>query len=172
MSVSRRAVAVAVKLLESDLDFHNVLRTSDGNLSLEGATNNWKTSPQGVGGYDEAVGQLEIWWTVTFESRDWGIKDIVPVVKKLQLDGWFEYADANGDMADSGERFHYEYPAERSSNEEIGPDVDEPTPANVYRLAELDWKVKTIVDPYAETRTVFAPKAEVNLTRREIKITF
>lgn len=164
---------MAARLLESDLDFHSILQTAEGNLSIEGATSSWQASPQGHGRYDEAVGQLEIWWGVEFEARSWGIKDIVPFVKKLTLDGWFEYADDDGDMVDSGERFHFDYPeAEHRPSDKVGLDVDAPTPGNVYRLADPKWKVETEVDRYAKERTMFSPQAEVDLTRRIIKITF
>jgi len=165
---------MAARLLESDMDFYNILQTSEGNLTVEGATNSWKTNSQGAGAYDEAVGQLEVWWGVEFEARSWGIKDIVPFVKKLKLDGWFEYADDSGDMVDSGERFHYEYPEQRAAapEQKIGPDVDAPTPANVYRLADPKWEVETEVDRQSNNRTTFVPQAEVDLNRHKIKITF
>jgi len=166
-----QAALIAARLLEDEgLDFYNVLQTSEGNLTISGATPEYRQAPGN--GYDEAVGQLEVWWSVEIEARTWGIKDIVPYVKKLVLDGWFEMADEAGDMKDTGVTFHYEYPEKEQAKPEIGPDPDAPTPDNIYRLAQPKWKVETGVDRHRKERTTFVPEAEVDLTKHTIEILF
>lgn len=155
---------MAAALLESDLEFYNILQPSEGLLELHGS--GLPNQPDA-----EAFGQLEIWWSVEIEARTWGIKDIMPYVKKLVLDGWYEVPDAEGDMVESDERFHYEYP-EQDQPKHIGPDVDAPTPDNVVRLATPKWTVEYAVDPYEKSRTSFSPKAEVDLRKRSIEIKF
>lgn len=168
-----RAAAVAARLLEDEgLDFYSVLQTSEGNLTISGATPEYEqTAPIGDG-YSEGVGQLEVWWSVEFETRNWGIKDIVPHVKKLVLDGWFQEANADGDMIDTKVTFHFEYPKDSDFNLKIGSDPDAPTPDNVYRLAKPKWKVEAGIDRYRKERTTFVPQAEVDLSKRIIEILF
>jgi len=167
-----RAAVVAARLLEDEgLDFYNKLETSEGNLTIEGATAEWQQAPGG-NRYDEAVGQLEIWWTVEIEARSWGIKDIMPFVKKLRLDGWFRAEDEEGDMQDTDVTFQYEYPEAKQPTPQIGPDPDAPTPDNVVRLATPKWKLDYRVDPYRKERTTFSPTAEVNLSKYTIEILF
>lgn len=158
-----RSAITAARLLEDDaLEFYNVLDPSEGNLELYYDTR---------GGYVEAVGQLEIWWTVVIEARRWGIKDISPFAKKLVLDGWYKEADEEGDMVDTGETFHYEYP-EKKETAKIGLDPDAPTPGNVFRLAAPKWTVEFGVNQTRNERTMFVPEATVHLDKRTIRIEF
>ena len=153
----RAALAVAC-LLESDLEFYNVLHPSEGNLTLYGG---------GRGPDDTPFGQMEVWWSVDIEARSWGIKDITVHVSKLVLDGWFE--DENG--RSTGELFRHEYP-EKKEPLEIGANPDAATPDNVYRLAQPKWKVEWSLDSSKKSRTVFVPEAEVDLSRHTIEIKF
>jgi hypothetical protein len=154
----RAALTVARLLEDEGLEFYNVLQPSEGNLELYG----------GPGDDDTANGQLEIWWSVEIEARRWGIKDIVPFIKKMVLDGFFTDLDGR----DTGETFRYEYPEASQAKPAIGPDPDAPTPDNVLRLATPKWKVDYRVDPHGTSRTSFSPKAEVDLTRHTIEILF
>ena len=153
-----RAALTVARLLESDLEFHNVLRSGEGDLTLVGG---------GHGPEDTALGQMEVWWSADIEARSWGIKYITVHVSKLVLDGWFE--DENG--RDTGELFRYEYP-EKKEPLAIGNNPDAPTPDNVYRLAQPKWKVEWSLDSTKGSRMVFVPAAEVDLSRRTIEIKF
>lgn len=160
-----RAVLIAGRLLESDMDFYNVLKERDSGLTLYGREPNMPPEA-------EASGQLEIWWSVEIEARDWGVKDITPYLKKLVLDGYYEIPDAEGDMVESDQRFHYEYP-EAEQPKHIGSDVDAPTPDNIARLATPKWTVEYKVDPYRERSSMsIYPEAEVDLRKRTIEIKF
>jgi hypothetical protein len=166
-----RVALTVARLLEAEgLEFYSKLETSEGSLTVEGTTREWQQTPGNS--YDEAVGQLEIWWSAEIEARSWGIKDITPYVKKLRLDGWFQSADENGDMQDSGVTFHYEYPEVAQGTPQIGPDPDAPTPDNVVRLAAPKWKIDYRIDPHRKKRTTFSPTAEVNLSKYTIEILF
>jgi hypothetical protein len=159
-----RAALIAGRLLESDMDFYNVLKQRE-NLTLWGS--GLPNQPDA-----DALGQLEIWWSVEIEARTWGIKEITPYVKKLVLDGYYEIPDAEGDMVESDERFHYEYP-EPEQPKNIGPDVDAPTPDNIARLATPKWTVEYKIDPYRERSSMTIwPEAEVDLRKRTIEIKF
>ncbi len=161
-----RAALVVGRLLESDMEFHNVLSQGEENLELWGS--GLRDQPNA-----EAFGSLEVWWSVDIGAREWGIKDITPVITKFVLDGYYEVPDAEGDMVESDQRFHYEYP-EAPAPKNIGPDVDAPTPANVARLATPKWTVEYAIDPYrGERRSLNVyPVAEVDLRTRKIEIKF
>ena len=155
-----KAAFTVARLLEDEgLEFYNVLQQSEGSLTLYGG---------GKGPDDTPMGQLEIWWGMEIEARSWGIKDMSPFLKKFVLDGWFE----GGDGRDTGELFHYDYPEQKETSTEIGPDPDAPTPNNVLRLATPKWKVKHGIDHSRSDRTVFTPSAEVDLQKHTIEILF
>lgn len=157
-----KAALIAGTLLESDMEFYNTLSPSENNLDLHGLP----------AGFDEAFGQLEIWWSVEIEARTWGIKEITPYIKKLVLDGWYEILDAEGDPIESDEKFHYEYP-EPAAPKHIGPDVDAPTPDNIVRLATPKWTLNYGIDRYRERSSMTIwPEAEVDLRKRTIEIKF
>lgn len=159
-----RAALIAGRLLESDMDFYNVLKESE-NLTLYGS--GLSDQPDA-----EAHGQLEVWWSVEIEARTWGIKEITPYIKKLVLDGYYEVPDAEGDMVESDERFRYEYP-EQDTPKQIGPDPDAPTSANVIRLATPKWTLDYKIDRYRERSSMTIwPEAEVDLRKRTIEIKF
>lgn len=167
MSVTLRAAAIASRLLESDMEFHNILQRP--NLTLYSGTSKVPEA--------EPRGQLEIWWTIEIDARNWGVKDIVPSVQKLVLDGWYIAPTEDGGDADTGETFHYEYPADDRdpAAKAIGTDVDAPTPANVLRMARPKWKVSWKIDQYrseGSVRTSFVPEATVYLNSHTIEITF
>lgn len=150
------------------MEFHNILEQRSS-LEFYGSDSR---NPEA-----EARGQLEIWWGIEFDAREWGIKDIVPTVHKLVLDGWYIAPTDDGGDADTGETFRYEYPADDRDPaiKAIGRDVDAPTPANVLRMARPNWKVTWKLDEYRAAngvRTTFSPEAEVNLTDHTIEITF
>lgn len=162
-----RAAAIAAQLTESDLTFYNVLRSDNGELELYGDRNN------DPGRYVEAKGQLELNWMAEIDARSWGIKDITCTVTKLVLDGWYEAADDEGDMRETGERFRYEYPeATNDTPKTPGAGVDDPSLANVVHLATPKWTVKWGVDPHKDSVSVYSPRAEVDLRKRLIEITF
>ena len=147
------------RLLEDeDLKFHSILQPGEGSLTLYG----------GGGPDDTPLGQLELWWSMEFETRSWGIKDMVPHVEKLVLDGY--YVDT--DDRDTGELFRYEYPEAPQPKQQIGPDPDAPTMDNIIRLAVPKWKVESGIDRHRQGRTTFAPAAEVNLSAHTIEILF
>lgn len=168
MRVELKAAAIASRLLESDMEFHNVLE-QHSSLTLYGSTSR---NPEA-----EPKGQLEIWWTVEIDAREWGIKDIVASVQKLVLDGWYIAPTDDGGDADTGETFRYEYPADDRdpAARAIGKDVDAPTTANVLRLARPNWKVSWKLDPHRSegtARTSFTPEATVYLNTHTIEIVF
>lgn len=161
-----KAAIIAGRLLESDMEFHSVLQSTGRETGLTLYGSGLPQYPQA-----EAIGTLEIWWTIEIEAREWGIKDITPFIKKLVLDGHYEIPDAEGDMVESNERFHYEYP-EQEAPKRIGPDVDAPTPENVLRLARPNWKLDYKLDKYKDRDSIIAPEAEVDLRRSTIEIKF
>lgn len=161
-----RAALIAGHLLESDMEFYNVLKERDNGLTLYGREPNMHPDA-------EAQGQLEIWWSVEIEARTWGIKEITPYLKKLVLDGWYEIPDEEGDMIEAEQRFHYEYPEKEASAPPVGPDPDAPTPGNIARLATPQWKVEYGLDRYRERQWLtLVPEAEVDLRTRTIEIKF
>src|SRR6202142_4544275 len=101
--INLRAAALVVKLLDSDLEFHGILEQGSSLNFYGGSSKN----PEA-----DAHGQLEIWWGLEIDAREWGIKDLVPSVTKLVLDGWYTAPTEDGDDIDTGETFHYEYPAD------------------------------------------------------------
>src|SRR5574337_350052 len=130
-----RAAVIASRLLESDMEFHSVLSQGEDSLAIWGRGSKYQDA--------DAHGQLEIWWTVEIDARQWGVKDIEVSVSKLILDGWWTAPNADGGDDETGETFHYEYPADDAdpAARAIGRDVDAPTPANVLRMARPNWKV-------------------------------
>jgi hypothetical protein len=155
-----RAVALVSRLMESDLDFHTVLRSADHHRAL---------TFYGVGEGRDAYGQLEIWWGIEIDAREWGIKSIDFHVKRLVLDISFDTFNDQGDaIGEPDQELHYEYP-EKNEQLAIGPDVDAPTPDNVYRMSKPNWKVSWKVESSGQT---YRPEAEVDFARHTIEITF
>lgn len=117
-----------------------------------------------------AVGDLEVDWELELDAREWGIKDISVSVLRLVLDGWYEEPDEQGYMRQTEDTFHYEYP-EDVEQLSIGPDVDAPTPDNVYRMSKPKWTIVAKIDlPREDLR--FVAQADVDLARHHIEITF
>jgi len=158
-----KAALVAGRLLESDLEFHGSLTTKEGTLSIN------KQDAAGV--YTEAEGTLELWWGVEIEARSWGIKDMSVYIRKLVLDGRVLLADAEGDMQETDDTFHYEHPTTAAPASEIGSDPDAPTPGNVEYLSTPKWELKYgLTDPHRTT--IYPSNAEVDLDRHIIEIEF
>jgi hypothetical protein len=170
-----KAVAIAAKLLENeDLSFTNQYRGGDGT----GGLILWGGSPSDPDGDPE--GTILIEWGVEIEARSWGIKDIVPFIKRIVLDGYWNIYQETGPDVESEERFHYEYPETPEAKPTVkatagSVDVDTANPEDVERLAQPPkWKLEYGIDRYRDNdnRTTFIPKADVNLTTRTIEITF
>ena len=158
-NVSLKGAAIALTLLESDLEFHSICTPKDDSLEFYG----------GEGGPgDTALGSLEIWWGCVLEARDYGIKGISVYVRRVVLDGHFE--DEVGQ--DRELPFHYEWP-EVSKDYEIGDDVDAPTPGNLEFLSTPKWTLKyRLLDTELRESFAIIPTATVDLTRRKIEIEF
>jgi hypothetical protein len=160
MSVLRgttiKAALVAGRLLESDLEFYNILQPSEDTIYFEGG-------PEGADGQ----GQMEIWWSAEIDSRSWGIKDITVNIKKLKLEGWFEQL-IDGRTRDVGQSFSYSYP-EPDEKLQIA-DVDEPSPDNVYRLAKPKWNLTWKIS--SGDHVVYARHAVVDVQKHTIEIEF
>lgn len=155
-----KAAVVVGRLLESDLEFYNILQPSEDTLYFEG----------GDPDVDDQ-GQMEIWWTLEIDDRRWGIKGITVNIKKLVLDGWFEKFDhERGRTVDVGNSFHYEYPEPKETLNI--PDADEPSPDNLYRLAKPQWKLSWRIEPTQGEFSLFAKKAVVDVQKHTIEILF
>ena len=150
------------RLLESDLEFHGRMSTDDSTLHIR------KTDKAGT--YTEVVGTLELWWGVEIEARSWGVKDMSVYISKLVLDGRVLLADAEGDMQETNETFHYEYPTAAPAREVVA-DPDAPTPSNVEHLSTPKWELKYgLTDPHRTT--IYPANAEVDLDKHIIEIEF
>jgi hypothetical protein len=155
--VDIRAILVAGRLLESEMEFVNILSPDEGTMNVYSS----KLGPD-----DEVKAEMKIWWEPLIEARSWGIKDFSIYIKKLTLEGRF--VDAEG--RDTGVTFDYAYPESRAVPQ-IGPDADAPTPDNVYRLAAPRWSLDWTFHP-SKPLTVYARNAEVDLDKHTIVIEF
>lgn len=160
---SLKTALVVARLLESDLNFRTPLT-----YPSRGANNLYFGGPA-----DVYSGDLEVWWTLEIDARDWGIKEMVPTVTRVRLHGYLEAPDESRHR--EGEEFSYDS-ADKSTagSAAIGADVDAPTAANVVRLA-TQWKLEWGIDKYKDddrNPTTFIPTAEVDVARRHIKILF
>ena len=161
---SLKSALIVGRLLESDgLDFRTRMtygrhRNDTRNLHFEGPT-------------DVASAELEVWWTLEIDAREWGIKEMVPTVTRVRLHG-YEEIEVNERLTE-GPEFVYDS-ADKSASTAIGADVDAPTTANVVRLA-TQWKLEWGIDKYKDAEknpTAFIPSAEIDVARKHIKILF
>ena len=153
-----RSALVVARLLESDLDFHTKLSSKRGGGIYFG------------GPADVSNGTLDVWWSLEIDAREWGIKDMVPTVKRVLLHGWL--GQEVDERVVEGDEFSYDSADKTPAN--IGSDVDAPTTANVVRLA-TQWKLEWGINKYPsadKNPTTFIPTAEVDVARRTIKIEF
>lgn len=155
--VDIRAAVIVGRLLESEMEFFNILSPDEGTMTVYSRE---------LQSDDEVRAEMRIWWEPMIDARAWGIKDFSIFIKKLTLEGRF--VDAND--KDTGFTFQYSYP-ESKAVPQIGPDADAPTPDNVYRLAAPRWKLDWKFTP-TENHVIYARNAEVDLDKHTIVIEF
>lgn len=158
-----RSAVVVARLLESDLDFHTKLGYGPYSSSGHGL--------QFHGPADVRSGTLDVYWTLEIDAREWGIKEMVPTVKRVVLHGFLD-AEVDERMVE-GEEFSYDS-NEKGPTAALGADVDAPTQANAMRLA-TQWKLEWGLNKYPsedKNPTSFIPTAEVDVARKFIQIEF
>lgn len=170
MSVNVYAAAVTAKLLESDLNFVSNLTTDVGTLEI---MFQWEARTRN---YVEASANLRVEWTAEIVSESYGIREIKPIITALKLEG--ELKEDKEDMSvEVIERFNYSYPDDDVDLSHVSTHSDDPDMPSDYDIKrELfpEWKLKVTVEGESdsEKRTQFFPRAEVDIHKHRIEITF